>query len=156
MKNHFRLAFAQSSLIRDPGGQYIGHVTPASGSGCDIVKYILKYKEDNDVGIKKLESIGVKGVFGFSLCMAGILLAGCDAVINILWFVLSLFSLGIAISGVLISGVDMALAFAEHSLRMADGFLAESAVSRQQRARVPALRFGGGAALDLTRSSTFH
>ncbi|GBO15534.1 hypothetical protein AVEN_115854-1, partial [Araneus ventricosus] len=46
--------------------------------------------------------------------------------------------------------------FLKHSLRMADGFLAESAGSRQQRARVPALRFGRGAALDLTRSSTFH
>ncbi|GBN46883.1 hypothetical protein AVEN_165909-1, partial [Araneus ventricosus] len=43
--------------------------------------------------------------------MAGILLAGCDAVINILCSALSLFSLGIAISGVLISGVDMTPAF---------------------------------------------
>ncbi|GBN94022.1 hypothetical protein AVEN_217795-1 [Araneus ventricosus] len=54
----------------------------------------------------------LQGAFGFSLCMAGILLAGCDAVINILCFALSLFSLGIAVSGVLISGVDMAPTFA--------------------------------------------
>ncbi|GBN00138.1 hypothetical protein AVEN_40764-2-1, partial [Araneus ventricosus] len=43
-----------------------------------------------------------------------------------------------------------------HSLRMADGFLTESAGSRQQRARVPALPFDRGAALELSQSSTFH
>ncbi|GBN35450.1 hypothetical protein AVEN_10776-1 [Araneus ventricosus] len=44
----------------------------------------------------------------------------------------------------------------EHSLRMADGFLTESAGSLQQRARIHALPFDRGAALELYRSSTFH
>ncbi|GBM75501.1 hypothetical protein AVEN_42993-1 [Araneus ventricosus] len=39
----------------------VGHVTPASGTGSDIAKWILKYVEDNDVDINELESVGFKG-----------------------------------------------------------------------------------------------
>ncbi|GBM62377.1 hypothetical protein AVEN_255736-1 [Araneus ventricosus] len=42
-------------------GQYVGPVTPASGTDSDIAKCILKYLEDNDVHINELESIGFKG-----------------------------------------------------------------------------------------------
>ncbi|GBL97250.1 hypothetical protein AVEN_84952-1 [Araneus ventricosus] len=47
------------SVIRKPGGQYVGHVTPASGTGSDIAKCILKYLEDNNVDINELEVIFV-------------------------------------------------------------------------------------------------
>ncbi|GBL87561.1 hypothetical protein AVEN_165169-1 [Araneus ventricosus] len=49
------------SVIREPGGQYIGHVTPASGIGSDIAKCILKYLEENNVNINELEAIGCDG-----------------------------------------------------------------------------------------------
>ncbi|GBN29731.1 hypothetical protein AVEN_113287-1, partial [Araneus ventricosus] len=44
--------------------------------------------------------------------MAGILLAGCDANINLLCVIISLFTTGIALSGVMIASVDMAPSFA--------------------------------------------
>ncbi|GBN04096.1 hypothetical protein AVEN_177928-1 [Araneus ventricosus] len=49
------------SVIRESGGQYVGHITPASRTGGVIAKCILKYLEDNDVGINKLEAIGCDG-----------------------------------------------------------------------------------------------
>ncbi|GBM81935.1 hypothetical protein AVEN_4089-1 [Araneus ventricosus] len=48
-------------LIREPGGQYVGHVTPASGICSDIAKCNLKYLEDYVVGINELEAIGCDG-----------------------------------------------------------------------------------------------
>ncbi|GBN05634.1 hypothetical protein AVEN_115887-1 [Araneus ventricosus] len=39
----------------------VGYVTPASGTGSDIAKRILKYQEDNDVGINEMDSVGFKG-----------------------------------------------------------------------------------------------
>ncbi|GBN60657.1 hypothetical protein AVEN_178702-1 [Araneus ventricosus] len=50
-------------MIREPRRQYIGHVTPASGTGSDIAKCILKYQylEDIDVDINELEAIGCDG-----------------------------------------------------------------------------------------------
>ncbi|GFS39718.1 inorganic phosphate cotransporter, partial [Nephila pilipes] len=52
------------------------------------------------------------GAFGFSMCMLGIILAGCDTVINILCFTLSLFITGMALSGVVITSMDMSPMFA--------------------------------------------
>ncbi|GBO28230.1 hypothetical protein AVEN_152670-1 [Araneus ventricosus] len=49
------------SVIREPGGQYVGHVTLASGIGSDIAKCILKYLEDNNVDINELEAICCDG-----------------------------------------------------------------------------------------------
>ncbi|GBL79463.1 hypothetical protein AVEN_92625-1 [Araneus ventricosus] len=49
------------SLIREPGGQYVGHVTSASETGSDIAKCILKYLKDNDVDINERETIGCDG-----------------------------------------------------------------------------------------------
>ncbi|GBO14838.1 hypothetical protein AVEN_104998-1 [Araneus ventricosus] len=81
------------------------------GVSASIISYWISKK--NLIGLSKLRKITtVFGAFGFSLCMMGILLAGCDAIINILCFALSLFSSGIALSGIMISGVDMAPAFA--------------------------------------------
>ncbi|GBL91809.1 hypothetical protein AVEN_172735-1 [Araneus ventricosus] len=56
-----RLGLAHISVIREPGGQYVGHVTPANGTGSDITKCILKYVEDNDVDINELEATGCDG-----------------------------------------------------------------------------------------------
>ncbi|GBN55623.1 hypothetical protein AVEN_348-1 [Araneus ventricosus] len=60
--------------------------------------------------------------------MVGILLAGCDAIINILCFSLSLFSSGVALSGVMISGVDMAPAFAGSLMGVASTIAGSSVV----------------------------
>ncbi|GBL85642.1 hypothetical protein AVEN_193108-1 [Araneus ventricosus] len=46
------------SVIREPGGQYVGHVIPASGTGSDIAKCM----DDNDVDINELEAIGCDGI----------------------------------------------------------------------------------------------
>ncbi|KAF8787741.1 Sialin like protein [Argiope bruennichi] len=66
------------------------------------------------------------GAFGFSLCMAGILLAECDSVINIMCFALSLFLTGIGLSGIMIAGVDMAPAFAGSLMGIASTFAGTS------------------------------
>ncbi|GBN38385.1 hypothetical protein AVEN_204785-1, partial [Araneus ventricosus] len=71
--DHQRLALAHISVIREPGGKYVGHVTPASGTGCDIFKYILKYLEDNDVDINEQESIGFKGTVTNTGSKAGVI-----------------------------------------------------------------------------------
>ncbi|GBN55952.1 hypothetical protein AVEN_104928-1 [Araneus ventricosus] len=55
------LALAHISVLHEPGGQYVDHVTPASRTGSDITKCILKYLDDNDVYINELESIDFKG-----------------------------------------------------------------------------------------------
>ncbi|GBL75922.1 hypothetical protein AVEN_234256-1 [Araneus ventricosus] len=39
----------------------VGHFKPASGTSSDLADCILKYLEDNDVGIIEPESIGFKG-----------------------------------------------------------------------------------------------
>ncbi|GBO00112.1 hypothetical protein AVEN_101390-1, partial [Araneus ventricosus] len=57
----FLILLSSISLIREPGGKYVGHITPASGTDSDIAKCILKYLEDNDADINKLESIGFEG-----------------------------------------------------------------------------------------------
>ncbi|GBO44430.1 hypothetical protein AVEN_198781-1 [Araneus ventricosus] len=49
------------SVIREPSGRYVRHVTPASGTGSDIAKSIRKCMEDNDVDINELEAIGCDG-----------------------------------------------------------------------------------------------
>lgn len=49
------------SMIQEPGGQYVGHVTPASGTGSEIAKCVLKYLEENDIDINELEAIGCDG-----------------------------------------------------------------------------------------------
>ncbi|GFR21256.1 inorganic phosphate cotransporter, partial [Trichonephila clavata] len=48
---------------------------------------------------------------GFCLCMVGILSAGCDTVINVLCFSLSLLSSGIALAGIMIAVGDMSPMF---------------------------------------------
>ncbi|GBM34940.1 hypothetical protein AVEN_41479-1 [Araneus ventricosus] len=45
-------------VIPEPGAQCVGHVTPASGTGSDIAKCILKNLEDNNVDNNELEVIG--------------------------------------------------------------------------------------------------
>ncbi|GBN33572.1 Putative inorganic phosphate cotransporter [Araneus ventricosus] len=81
------------------------------GVTASIICYWITKK--NLIGLNKLRKLttGV-GALGFSLCMAGILLAGCDAIIHILCSALSFFTTGIALSGVMIAGVDMAPVFA--------------------------------------------
>ncbi|GBM49655.1 hypothetical protein AVEN_3238-1 [Araneus ventricosus] len=59
--DHYGLALAHIRVIPEPGGQYVGHVTSASGTVCYLVKCILKYLDDNDVGINELEAIGIDG-----------------------------------------------------------------------------------------------
>ncbi|GBM86349.1 hypothetical protein AVEN_36241-1 [Araneus ventricosus] len=49
------------NVIREPR-QYVGHVTPASGTSSDIAKCIFKYLEDNDVDINELEANGYDGI----------------------------------------------------------------------------------------------
>ncbi|GBM58549.1 hypothetical protein AVEN_255330-1 [Araneus ventricosus] len=85
-------------------------ITTATGLLFSLISHWVSKKDLMSIDmLRKVTTCS--SAFGFSLCMAGILLAGCDAIINILCFALSLFSLGIAISGVLISGVDMAPRF---------------------------------------------
>ncbi|GBN41710.1 hypothetical protein AVEN_103542-1, partial [Araneus ventricosus] len=86
-------------------------ITTVSGVLSSLMSHWITKK--NLISLNKLRKFTTGfSAFGFSLCMAGILLAGCDAIINILFFALSLFSLGIALSGIVISGVDMAPVFA--------------------------------------------
>ncbi|GBN38243.1 hypothetical protein AVEN_261441-1 [Araneus ventricosus] len=47
--------------MRKTGGQYVGHVTPASETGNDITKRIHKYLEDDNVVINELKAIGCDG-----------------------------------------------------------------------------------------------
>ncbi|GBM86580.1 hypothetical protein AVEN_58987-1, partial [Araneus ventricosus] len=85
-------------------------ITTVSGVLSSLMSHWITKK--NLIGLNNLRKIATgSSALGFSLCMVGILLAGCDAIINILFFALSLFSLGIALSGIVISGVDMAPVF---------------------------------------------
>ncbi|GFY44211.1 inorganic phosphate cotransporter [Trichonephila inaurata madagascariensis] len=71
----------------------------------------------NYIGVNKLRKGCTSiGALGFSLCMAGILLAGCDTVINILCFSLSLLSSGIALAGIMIAVGDMSPMFSGQSI----------------------------------------
>lgn len=45
------------TVTREPGGQYIGHVTPANGTGSEIARCILNYLQNNDFDINELEAI---------------------------------------------------------------------------------------------------
>lgn len=49
------------SVIREPGGQYIGHVSPESSTGQGIAESILKYLDTNDFDLDELEAIGCDG-----------------------------------------------------------------------------------------------
>ena len=49
------------SVIREPGGQYIGHVTPSNGTGSEIAKCILNYLKHVDFNMNELEAIGCDG-----------------------------------------------------------------------------------------------
>lgn len=49
------------SLISEPGGQYIGHVTTKSGTAHEIKKSIVKYIEDERMAIEDLVAIGADG-----------------------------------------------------------------------------------------------
>lgn len=51
----------RKEVTREPGGQYIGHVTPANGTGSEITKCILNYLQNNDFDINELEAIGCDG-----------------------------------------------------------------------------------------------
>ncbi|GBL81286.1 Dimethylaniline monooxygenase [N-oxide-forming] 2 [Araneus ventricosus] len=59
--DHQRIALVHISVICETCGQYVGHVTPTSGTGSVVVKCILKYLEDNDVDINELKEIGCDG-----------------------------------------------------------------------------------------------
>ncbi|GBN64270.1 hypothetical protein AVEN_32026-1 [Araneus ventricosus] len=49
------------SVIQEPDGQYVGHVTSASRTVSVIAKCILEYLEDNDVDTNELEEISWDG-----------------------------------------------------------------------------------------------
>ncbi|XP_055942246.1 sodium-dependent phosphate transport protein 3-like [Argiope bruennichi] len=95
------------------------------GVFASLISYWISKK--NLIGLNKFRKITtVFGAFGFSLCMAGILLAECDSVINIMCFALSLFLTGIGLSGIMIAGVDMAPAFAGSLMGIASTFAGTS------------------------------
>lgn len=48
-------------LIRDTGGQYIGHVSLESSIGQGIAESIINYLEANDVDLDELEAFGSDG-----------------------------------------------------------------------------------------------
>lgn len=50
-----------TSVIREPGGQYIGHVSPESSTGQGIAESILNYLEAHDFDLDELEVIGSDG-----------------------------------------------------------------------------------------------
>lgn len=65
------------------------------------------------IGVDKLRKTFTSvGAFGFSICIIGIILAGCDTVVNILCFTLAAFIIGISLSGVAIASIDMSPVFA--------------------------------------------
>lgn len=49
------------SLISEPGGRYIGHVTPQTGSAQDIKNSIIEYLHEEQINIHDLVAIGVDG-----------------------------------------------------------------------------------------------
>lgn len=49
------------SIVREPGGQYIGHVSPDSSTGQGIAESILKYLEDNSFDLDEVEAVGCDG-----------------------------------------------------------------------------------------------
>ncbi|GFU27607.1 hypothetical protein NPIL_55621 [Nephila pilipes] len=81
-----------------------------SGLAASFVSNWLTKK--NYIGINKLRKGCTSiGAFGFSLSMLGVILAGCDTTINILCFSMSLFATGIALSGIVITSMDMSPVF---------------------------------------------
>ncbi|KAJ8893361.1 hypothetical protein PR048_005952 [Dryococelus australis] len=81
-------------LIHEPGGQYVGHVTPVNSTGSKIAKCILKYLENSNFDINQLQVSGCDGTFtntGWKNCLASFSgeirkpLAGCEklCVVNI-------------------------------------------------------------------------
>ncbi|GFU64205.1 putative inorganic phosphate cotransporter [Trichonephila clavipes] len=69
--------------------------------------------KNNYIGVDKLrKTFTAVGAFGFSICVVGIILAGCDTVINILCFTLAAFIIGVSLSGVAIASIDMSPVFA--------------------------------------------
>ncbi|GBM78456.1 Putative inorganic phosphate cotransporter [Araneus ventricosus] len=86
-------------------------ITTVSGVLSSMLSHWVSKKNLISLNMLRKTATAVSA-FGYSLCMAGILLAGCDSVINVLCFALSLFFKGIGLAGIVISGVDMAPAFA--------------------------------------------
>ena len=49
------------SLVEEPDSTYLGHVTPDSGSGKDIVSSILKFMKENCIDEKTIKALGCDG-----------------------------------------------------------------------------------------------
>ncbi|KAJ8886922.1 hypothetical protein PR048_013136 [Dryococelus australis] len=49
------------SLIHEPGGEYVGHLTLVKVTGIEIAKCILKYLEEANFDINQLQAIGCDG-----------------------------------------------------------------------------------------------
>ena len=49
------------SLLMEPGGKYIRHFTPATGSFRSILQGIVKFTEDNEISMESLLAIGCDG-----------------------------------------------------------------------------------------------
>ncbi|GFQ94572.1 inorganic phosphate cotransporter [Trichonephila clavata] len=86
-------------------------MTGISGLIASLVSNWLS--KNNYIGVDKLRKTFTSvGAFGFSVCVVGIILAGCDTVINILCFTLAAFIIGVSLSGVAIASIDMSPVFA--------------------------------------------
>ena len=49
------------SLLMEPGGKYVGHFTPATGSSRSILQGIVKFTEDNGISMDSILAIGCDG-----------------------------------------------------------------------------------------------
>lgn len=49
------------TLLQEPGSEFIGHVTPSSGSALNITKAIIKYLEEENIDTAELKAVGCDG-----------------------------------------------------------------------------------------------
>lgn len=49
------------SIVHEPDGQYIGHVTPVSGTGAEIAATIFEYLKKNNIDMSQFVAIGCDG-----------------------------------------------------------------------------------------------
>jgi hypothetical protein len=49
------------SIISEPGGQYVGHVTPKKGTGIEIAQCIIDFMRERDYDVKEVEAVGCDG-----------------------------------------------------------------------------------------------
>ncbi|CAL1270642.1 unnamed protein product [Larinioides sclopetarius] len=82
-------------------------ITSISGVLSSIFSHWISKKNLMSLNMLRKTATAVSA-FGFSICTAGIILAGCDRITIALFFALSLYFQGIGLAGIVISGVDMA------------------------------------------------